>query len=332
MCKSRVLRSAEGVAGMLLLGLGFASIDVMAQQARVWPVKSVRLVVSFPAGGSVDLTARVVGQNLRARLGQPVIIDNRPGAGMIIGLDLVAKAPPDGYHWVITSNGVTINPSVYKKLPYDTLTDLAPVTLISTTPSILTVHPSVQARTTGDLVKLAKARPGELMYSSSGVGSGNHLAAALFNSMAGISTTHVPYKGSVPSLQAVVSGEVQFQFGNPIASIPLIKAGKLRGLGTTGVKSIISMPDLPPVADSGVPGYESNQWYGLFTTGGTPPAIVKQIQADVAQVIALPEVKQPLSAEGAEMVGNLPEQFAAFVQAEIGKWAKIVQLAGVTAE
>ena len=289
------------------------------------------MVVPFPAGGSVDLTARVLTQHLRVPLGQPVIVENRAGAGMIIGIDQVAKAPPDGHTWVITSNGVSINPSVYKQLPYDTLADLAPVTQISSTPSILTVHPSIQARTAGDLVRIAKSRPGELMYSSSGVGSGNHLAAALFNALAGVNTTHVPYKGSVPSLTAVVSGEVQFQFGNPIASIPMIRAGKLRGLGTTGARAITSMPDLPTVAESGVPGYESSQWYGLFTTGGTPAAVVKQIQADVAQVMEKPEVKQPLTAEGAELVGNPPEQFAAFVRAEIGKWAKIVKLAGVTA-
>lgn len=332
MCMAGVLRSGGSVAGAMLLVACLASADAAAQSGRSWPVKPVKLVVPFPAGGSVDLTARVVAQHLRTLLSQAVIVENKPGAGMIIGLDMVAKSPPDGHTWAITSNGVTINPSVYKKLPYDTLADLAPVTLISTTPSILTAHPSVQARTAGDLVNLARARPGELMYSSSGVGSGNHLSAALFNSLAGISTTHVPYKGSVPSLQAVVSGEVQFQFGNPIASIPLIRSGKLRGLGSSGGRPITSMPDLPPIAESGVPGFESSQWYGLFTTGGTPAATVRQIQAAIVQVISLPEVKQPLSAEGAEMVGNQPEQFAAFVKAEIGKWAKIVQLAGVKAE
>ena len=331
MSKGQALPTRRCATGALTIIALLANLNVMAQGGP-WPNRTVKFIVPFEAGGPIDLTARVMARNLNAPLGQPVIIENRPGAGMIIGLGLLAKAPPDGYTWAITSNGVAINPSVYKKLPYDTLADLAPVTLISTTPSLLVAHPSTLARTAADLVKLAKDRPGELMYSTSGVGSGNHLAAELFNSLAGINTTHVPYKGSPSSVAAVVSGDVQFQFGNPIASIPLIRTGKLRGLGTTGARRVASMPELPPVAESGVPAYEANQWYGLFTAGGTPAPIVKQIQVEVTRVIASAEVSKPLSAEGAEMVGNAPELFAGFLKSEIAKWAKVVQRAGVTAE
>lgn len=332
MRKGQALPTRRCATVALMLVALLASLNALAQAGGPWPNRTVKFIVPFEAGGPVDLTARVIARNLNAPLGQPVVIENRPGAGMIIGLGLLAKAPPDGHTWAITSNGVAINPSVYKKLPYDTFADLAPVTLISTTPSVLVAHPSTLARTAADLVKLAKDRPGELMYSTSGVGSGNHLAAELFNSLAGVNTTHVPYKGSPSSIAAVVSGDVQFQFGNPIASIPLIRAGKLRGLGTTGARRVASMPELPPVAESGVPGYEANQWYGLFTAGGTSAPIVKQIQVEVARVLASAEVSKPLSAEGAEMIGNAPEQFAAFLKSEIAKWTKVVQRAGVTAE
>jgi tripartite-type tricarboxylate transporter receptor subunit TctC len=303
-----------------------------AQTAGAFPAKPVRIVVPFPAGGPVDLSARTLAPRLMASFGQPVLVDNRPGAATIIGTDLVAKSPPDGYTWLITTNGIAINPSVYKKLPYDTSSDLAAVTMLSKSPFILIAHPSLPVRTAADLIKLARSRPGELMYSSSGVGSANHLPVALLNIMAGIKTTHVPYKGTVPSLGAVTSGEVHFQFSNPVASLPLARAGKVRVLATGGLNRLPSMPDLPTVSESAVRGFEAGPWFGVFTAASTPPDMIKRMQSELQRTLALQDVKRILTAEGAELIGNSPEAFAAQMRSDIAKWAKVVKAAGVTAE
>ena len=324
--------SRQLTAAAFLLAALPASFHATAQATPQFPSKPLRLIVPFPAGGPVDLTARTIAQKLTAALGQPVLVDNRARASTIIGTDIVAKAPPDGYTWLIVSNGIAINPSIFKKLPYDTLADLAPVTLISTSRYLLVVHPSLPTRSVTELVKLAKARPGELTYSSSGIGSGNHLAGALFSFTAGINTTHVPYKGSVPSLGAVVGGEVQFQFSNPIASVPLSRAGKLRALATSGSSRLPFLPELPTIAESGLPGFEAGQWFGLYTAVATPRPIIERMHREVELVLAMPSVRQILSAEGAEMIASTPEQFAAFTKAEIAKWAKVVRYAGVAAE
>lgn len=317
---------------VILSAVVFAISNANAQAISQFPAKPIKLVVPFPAGGPVDLTARTLAPRLGASLGQPVVIDNRPGAATIIGTEIVARSLPDGYTWLIVTNGIAINPSIYRKLPYDTLTDLAAVTLISKSPFILIAHPSLPVRSAADLVKLAKARPGELLYSTSGVGAANHLPVALLSITARIKTTHVPYKGTVPSLGAVVTGEVHFQFSNPIASMSLARAGKVRALGTGGMRRIPSMPDLPTISESGVPGFEAGPWFGMFTAAATPREIVKRVHGEVQRAIALPEVKQALSAEGAEMIGSAPEDFAAHMKTEIAKWAKVVEFAGVTAE
>ena len=323
------LRPLKPVA---LLLAGLVAGPAFAQTGVGYPNRSLKIVAPFPAGGPVDLTALTLAQKLAATLGQSVVVDNRAGAATIIGTDAVAKAPPDGYTWLITTNGIAINPSVYKKLPYDTLGDLLPVMHISNSPFILVAHPSLPVRSAADLIKVAKARPGELMYSSSGVGSANHLSVALMNIMAGVNTTHVPYKGTVPSMSAAVAGEVHFQFSNPIASGPLIRAGKLRALGTGGTRRLPTMPGLPTIAESGIPGFQAGPWFGMFTPAGTPRDIVKRVHSDMVNILAMPEVRQTLTAEGAELIADTPEQFTAFVKAEIAKWTKVVEFAKVKAE
>jgi tripartite-type tricarboxylate transporter receptor subunit TctC len=306
-----------------------ATGPALAQTVTTFPNRPLKIVVPFPAGGPVDLTARTLAQKLTATLGQPVVVDNRAGAASIIGTDAVAKAPADGYTWLITTNGIAINPSVYRKLPYDTLGDLLPVMHLSNSPFILVAHPLLPVRSAADLIKLAKARPGELMYSSSGIGSANHLSVAQMNIMTGVNTTHVPYKGTVPSLGAAVSGEVHFQFSNPIASGPLARAGKLRALGTGGTRRLPTMPELPTIAESGIPGFQAGPWFGMFTPTATPRDIVMRVHAGVRNSLAAPDVRQTLSAEGAELIADTPDQFTAFVKVEIAKWAKVVEFAGV---
>lgn len=313
----------------LLLAVLVVANSAVAQTTTAFPNRPLKIIVPFPAGGPVDITARTLAQKLSVTLGQGVVVDNRAGAATIIGTDAVAKAPADGYTWLITTNGIAINPSVYKKLPYDTLGDLLPVMRISNSPFILIAHPSLPVRSAADLVKLAKTRPGELMYSSSGVGSANHLAVAQMNIVVGISTTHVPYKGTVPSMGAVVAGEVQFQFSNPISSGPLARAGKLRALGTGGTRRLLTMPELPTISESGIPGFQAGPWFGSFAPAATPRDIVKRVHGDLVAILAAQDVRQTLSAEGAELVADTPEQFTAYFKAEIAKWAKVVQVAGV---
>ena len=318
---------AVSIGAGLLFG-----VNAGAQTGNSFPSRPIRFVVPFPAGGPVDLTARLLAQYLRPSLNETVLVDNRAGAATIIGTEIVARSSPDGHTWLISSNGIAINPGIYKKLPYDTLKDLVPVTLILRTPYVLGVHPSLSVGSMTEFLQMAKNRPTNLLYSSSGIGSGNHLSAVLLNVQTGIETTHVPYKGSAPSLAAVVSGEVNFQFGNPSNLVPFGKAGKLRVLGISTARRLATLPDIPTLAESGVPGYESVTWFGLFTAAATPGAIVNLIQSHIARTLAIAEVRQPLVADGAEIVGSRPDDFARFVGSEVLKWGKIVQQAGVTAE
>lgn len=330
-----LIRSAT-MPGMLIAALLAAALcsasDAAAQTASRFPVKPMRLVVPFPAGGPVDITARVLSPKLAEVLGQPVVVDNRSGAATIIGTESVVKSPPDGHTLLLVTSGIAINPHIYRKLPYDALRDLAPVTQVMSTPFILIAHPSLPARTAEDLVRLARARPGELMYASSGIGGANHLAGAQFDMMAGIRTTHVPYKGTTPGIADLVAGHVQFQFSNPLGSMPLVRAGKLKALGVASARRLAMMPELPTVSESGVRGFEAGVWFGLYTTGGTPRDIVGRLHAEAARVLALPDVRQKLSESGAEIGGSSPEEFAAFFRSEIDRLARVVKAAGVTPE
>ncbi len=300
-------------------------------QTGNYPNRAVKFVVPFPAGGPVDSTARTVGQKMTQLMHQPVIIENRPGAAMIIGIDAIAKAPGDGYSWLIVTNGIVINPSVYSKLPYDTVNDLAAVSHLTNTPYLLIVHPSLPIRTLAQFIQLAQKKRGQLLYSSSGIGSANHLPVVQMDLLTQSHTTHVPYKGTAQSLTAVVAGEVDFQLSNPFASAALVRAGKLRALATGGVRRLHSLHELPTFDEAGIKNFSPGPWFGLFTSAQTAPALVHQFNAWCVQALNDPEVSQKLTAEGAEIIADSPEQFTQFVKKELQKWAKVVATAGIKA-
>jgi tripartite-type tricarboxylate transporter receptor subunit TctC len=312
------------IASALLL---FAASSARAQ----YPTKPIRVVVPQGAGGSTDLTARVVGQRLAEVWGQTVVIDNRPGAGSIHGTDLVAKALPDGYTLLVVGSSVSLNPLLHKKLPFDPVRDLAPVTQLSFFSNLLVTHPSVPAKSVRELISLAKAKPGQLSFASSGTATGPHLSAELFKYMTGTDMVHVPYKGAAPAQTAVLGGEVQLVFASTVALLPHVQAGKLRGLAVTTSHRSPVAPDIPTIAESGVPNYEHNDWNGLFVPAKTPHPIVAKLSSEVAKILRSPEVTAFFLGRGAETVGNSPEEFATFVRNYTPKWAKVIKAAGIVA-
>jgi tripartite-type tricarboxylate transporter receptor subunit TctC len=322
--------------GHILAVLGTAasllSVTHDAPAQSGYPARAVRVIVPFPPGGGTDIISRTVAQRLNEMWGQPVIIDNRGGANAIIGTDLGAKAKPDGYTLLVVIATHAINPSLYKKLPYDTAVDFAPITLMAQYPFILTIHPSLPARTVREFIALAKTKPGQLSYASSGNGSGPHLGFELFKSTAKIDVVHVPYKGAAPANVDLISGQVQAMFNNFLAAMPQIKGGKLRVVAVTSDKRSPVMPELPTLAESGLPGFDVTGWYALLAPAGTPRETVSKVQADVAGALRVPAVHSRLSNEGAEPVGSTPEQLATFLAAETQKWARVIREAKVAPE
>ena len=313
----------------LLTCMLFAAVGHVAAQVT-YPARSVRFIVPYPPGSGTDIVARMLGQKLADSWGQQVLVDNRPGAGAIIGVDAIAKAAPDGYTIGIADNGpLAINPALYPKLPYNPLRDFAPVTLVANLPFILVVHPSVAANSVAELVALAKARPGQINYASVGNGSAVHLATELLKTRAGIDLLHVPYKGSAPALNGVLSGEASVMFVNLLSSQQLVKAGKLRALATGTPKRLLAMPDLPTVAEAGVAGYEYLAWFGVVAPAATPRPIIERLNADLRRVIALPEIRDRMINQGGmEPVGGSAESFAALIPAEIEHWGRLVRETG----
>jgi len=310
------------------LALLFAAC-AMEQQ---YPTKPVRVIVPWPPGGGTDVVARTVAQKMTETLGQPMIVDNRAGATGIIGADLVAKAPADGYTVLITIASHAINPTLYAKLPYDTLNDLAPVSLLAEYPFVITVHPSLPAKTLREFIAIAKSRSGQLTFASSGNGSGPHLGMELFMSMAGINMIHVPYKGAGQAMTDLVSGQVQVFLNNFLAGMPMIKAGKLRALAVTSGKRSGVAPELPTVAEAGVPGYVVTGWYGMFVPAATPAAIVNTLNNNAVRALRSKDVSDRLTNEAAEIVASTPAQFVEFQKAEIAKWAGVVRKAQIKPE
>ena len=297
--------------------------------AQNFPTRPIRLVVPFPAGGTTDILAREVGQRLSVTLGQPVVIDNRPGAAGNIGSDLVAKSAPDGYTLLMcTVSTHAINPNLYAKLPYDHVRDFAPVILVAGVPNVLEVTPALPVNSVADLIKLAKEKPGQINFASSGSGTSIHLSGELFKTMAGVDMTHVPYKGSAPAITDLMGGQVQVMFDNLPSSLQQIKAGKLRAIAVTSAKRAPALPDVPTIAESGLPGFEASSWFGIVAPAGTPPAIIARINADIDQWLQSPDVKEKLLAQGAIAAGGTPEQFAAHIRSETEKWAKVVKASG----
>src|ERR671935_2681152 len=302
-------------------------------RADLRPNRPVRFLVPFAAGAGInDIMARLVGQHLGAGLGQPVVIENRPGAGGIAGTDIAAKAAPDGYTVLMTNVSLPTNAFLYSKLPYDPQKDFVPVTLVATAPLMLVVHPSVAAKSVQELVALAKANPGKLPFGSGGIGSTPHLSVELFKSAAGFDAVHVPYKGGAPALNDLMGGQLSFMIENMPGTMPFVKQGKLRALAITSAQRSPLEPSLPTMAESGVPGYEVLGWQGLFAVAGTPPEIVARLQAEVGKTLKLPEERERLAALGAEPVGSTPAEFGAFVRAEHTRWSKVIREKGIRSE
>jgi tripartite-type tricarboxylate transporter receptor subunit TctC len=304
-----------------------------AHAAESYPVKPVRVIVGFPPGGFVDFTARLVATPLGTALGQQFVVENRGGAGGIVGTEIVARAAPDGYTLTVGSAGThAVNQSLYPKLPYNVLRDFQPVARLADAPSILAVHPSLPAHSVKELIALARSRPGQINYASAGSGTSTHLAAALFEHLARVKLVHVPFKGGGPAIVALIAGEVPVTFGTAASVSPHTKSGRLRGLAVTAGKRSAVLPELPTIAESGLPGYEMLNWLGLFAPAGTPRPIVDKLSSEAIRIVRLPDIIARFNAQGAEPSALATDEFAAFVKSEIEKWAKVVAATGMTAE
>jgi tripartite-type tricarboxylate transporter receptor subunit TctC len=300
-------------------------------QSAPYPTKPIRFVVPFVAGGPTDIQGRMLGEKLGQRLGQQVIVDNRGGAGGNIGMELTAKAPPDGYTLVIATVGTwAVNPHLYK-LPFDVVKDFAPITQVSTSPGVLVVHPSVPAKSVKELIALAKAHPNELNYGSSGVGGFGHICGELFTLMSGTKMTHIPYKSSAPSMTDVMSGQIQVLFNNMIATVPHVKSNRVRALATTGAARSPALPELPTIAESGLKGYENSSWSAVAAPAGTPRPILDRLSREFTEILKLPDIQQKHADVGAEIVASTPEQFHAYLKSEVAKFGKLVKAAGIKA-
>jgi len=322
-------RSLEFLFLVLPLLAAFAG-GASAEDA--WPTKPVRIIVPFAAGGVADLVPRLVGQKLSGKWGQPVIVENKAGAAGNIGMGEGARAAPDGYTLVLAPTGnLTVNQFLFK-LPFDTAKDLAPVTVLATSPNVLVVNPSVPAKTFGELIAYAKANPGKLNFASPGAGSGAHLAGELLNIDAGIQAQHVPYKGLAPAVTDLLGGQVQMMFAGISTVIQYVKNGKLVALAIASPKRSPQLPDVPTVAESGLPGFDVTSWYGLVTRAGTPPAVIDKVQRDAAEALRDPEVRDKLAGLGLEPMGNTPAEFEAMIAAESRKWGDIVRKAHIQAQ
>jgi tripartite-type tricarboxylate transporter receptor subunit TctC len=319
--------------GVLVTALAALSAVCHVASAESYPVRTVRIVVPVAPAGATDIIARVVAQRLSAAWKQQVVVDNRPGGGSNIGFEVASKAAPDGYTLLLAQPAFTVNVSLYHKLAYDPIRDFSPVTLAVTGANVLVVHPSVPARTLKELIALAKAKPGQLSYASSGNGTTPHLSGELFKSMAGIDIMHVPYKGAAASVTDLMGGHVDMAFVSLSSVVPQLKANRLRGLATTSAERSALMPDLPTFAEAGLKGYEVYGWYGFLAPAGTPGEVITRLNTDITKALAHPDTLQSLHGAGLEAVKpNSPEEFGAFLRAEISKWAKVVEISGAKAD
>jgi tripartite-type tricarboxylate transporter receptor subunit TctC len=313
-----------------LLGGTVLILAARANAAEPFPTRPIRLIVPYPAGGGTDIVGRVLGQKLHESLGQPIVIDNRGGAGGTIGTALAAKSAPDGYTLLLVPSSHVINPSIYAKLPYDTEKDFAPITMVASAAILMAVHPSVPADTVSGFVEAAKARPQTLAnFGSAGTGTVFHLTGELFKQLAGLQLQHVPYRGGAPTVTALLSGEIQLAFETMLALQPHVRAGTLRALAVTNLRRSAIMPDIPTTAEAAFPALVADNWYALFAPAGTPALILTRVHDATVAALALPEVHERLGEQGAEVVGGNPAELAAYVAAEIPKWAALARQAGV---
>ena len=297
-----------------------------------YPARPVRFIVPSASGGGTDIIARAVAHRLSEALGQQFVVENRPGAGQMIGIEIAAKSPADGHTILMAASTLAINPIMYKKVPYDPVRDFAPITQAASLPNILVVHPSLPVKSVAELIALAKKEPGRLDYASAGIGTSPQMSVELLKSMTGIDMLHIPYKGTTPGVVDLLAGQVKVMTPNLLTALPHIKAGKLRALGVTSAKRSEALPEVPTIAETGVPGYESVQWYGVLAPVGTAREIVMRLHAEIVRALRHPEVGDRLAADGAEPVGSSPEEFAAFIKSEIDKWARVARAAGIRAE
>lgn len=319
-----VVRSAT-----LSILLCLAGIAVHGAFAQGYPVKPIRLILGFTPGGGVDVVARQLVPKLSEQLGQQVVIENRPGAGGNIAFELLANAPADGYSLMMTTPTLTVNPGLYRKVAYDPLNDFAPVAMAASTIYVLVVHPSLPVKSVKELVALARAKPRALTYSSGGNGAAAHLAGEMFKSMTRTDVVHVPYKGIAPALVALLSGEAQLTFGSLPSTLPHVKAGKLRALAVTSAARSRFVPELPSIAEAGVPGYETTAWYGLIAPAKTPKAIVTRLNGELTKVLGLEEIRSRFASQSIEVVTSTPEQFGDFIKTELAKWRNVVKTSGM---
>ena len=297
--------------------------------AQTYPAKPVRMVVPSSAGGGTDIVARIIAPELTKRLGQQFVIENRAGAGTMIGIEVASKSPPDGYTLLMGFSTLAINSALYKKVPYDPVRDFAPITVVVFSGSIIVVHPSVPVKTVKELIAFARARPGQMNYASAGTGTYPHMTMELFLSMGKLKMVHIPYKGTGPAMIDMLAGHTAVMAGTMVTTVPQIRAGRLRGLGITTTERNNAAPEIPTVAEAGLPGFESVQWYGLLAPANTPRDIVNRLHGEMVKVLQQPEIRQRFASDGADPVGNTPDQFAAYVKSELVKWDKVARGAGI---
>ncbi len=319
-------------AAALCIALAASGTSPAARAADTYPSRPVRLIVPYAPGGNGDIVGRIVADGLTSRLGQQVVVDNRAGGASIIGTDLAAKAPPDGYTLLVVASTIAVNPTLVPKLPYDTLKDLVPISLVGQTPQVLLVTPSMPAGTLKEFIALAKAKPNTFNYGSTGVGSTAHMAGALLNLMAGIALVHVPYKGTAQSLTDVIAGHLHVAIPSITSSLPHIRSGKLKALGLTSTKRSAQLPEVPTIAEAGVPGYQAVIWNGLLAPAGTPKPILDRLSREVSAAMRAPEAAKRYGALGAETIGSTPQEFSTFLRSEIEQYARVIKASGMKAE
>jgi tripartite-type tricarboxylate transporter receptor subunit TctC len=322
--------SCPSCSSWFILFFCLLSLHVVAQP---YPSKPIRFVVPYPAGGPLDTVARLLGQKVSESTKQPVIVDNKPGAGGSIGADAVAKAPPDGYTILMGAVAThAINPTLYASMPYDAIRDFIPVTQVASTPNVLVVNPSVPADNVREFVAYAKANPGKLNFGSGSTGSAGHLAGELFKTMAGIDMTHVPYKGAAPALNDLIGGQIQLMFDNLASSLAQVRAGRIKALAVTTAQRSAFAPEIPTISESGLPGFDISTWFGIFVPAGTPREAVDRLHAEFTRALAAPDIREKMLALGAEPVGSKPEEFAAYIRAEADKYARVIRASGARAD
>lgn len=319
-------------AGAVVTALAACTLLATEAGAQTYPSRAVRFIIPQSAGSATDTVARMIGSRLAEKFGQPVIPENRTGAGGVIGAEITAKAAPDGYTITIVSATHTVNPSLRRNLPYDTVADFAPVTMATAQPYVMLAHPSLPAKNVKELVALARTRPGQINYASSGAGTLGHLGFELLKTSANISMVHVPYKGIVPAITDIVGGHVSLLYSTVVSGMPQVNAGKLRALAVSSIKRAQVAPNVPTVAESGFPGYDVSGWYGILVPAKTPAEIINRLNSEIVAILRSPAVTERLAADGSEAVGNTPEQFGAHIKSEITKWGKVVKAAGITAD